>query len=248
MVEVLERPAAPRAAVMKGSWAQHLVLPEGVCEHPIPFKPAMVRASRDGSKTQTRRLVRPFGNDRAFVLIDDGDGLGPRPWRSEDGKTTTVRRGEQGRLKSPYGEAGDRLWIKETWLDLLGTGIEARTGSPDRCAYRSDTPEGSYGDLKRIELGLKWRPSTYMPRWASRVDLEVTRVRIEFLQDISEEDAIAEGIVAQRGGGFGLPDGSHFHATDPRISYWSLFESIHSKAVVERNPALWCVSFRKLRG
>lgn len=85
-----------------------------------------------------------------------------------------------------------------------------------------------------------------MPRWASRITLEVTGVRVERLHDISEADALAEGIVQLRDGGFGLPAGEHYHAADPRISYWSLWEHINGTGSVEANPWVWVVEFRRL--
>ena len=82
-----------------------------------------------------------------------------------------------------------------------------------------------------------------MPRWASRITLEITAVRVERLQDISREDAMAEGIVIQPDGGYGLADTTHYHATDPRHSYWSLWEAINGPGSVEANPWVWAVTF-----
>jgi len=125
----------------------------------------------------------------------------------------------------PYGEAGDRLWVRETWAPV--TVGYAYAADP----FWNASPAG------------RWRPSIHMPRGASRITLEIAAVRVERLQDISESDARAEGIVALHGGGFGLPDGSHFHAVDPRISYWSLWDAINGAGAVEANPWAWCVSF-----
>lgn len=82
-----------------------------------------------------------------------------------------------------------------------------------------------------------------MPRWASASTREVERVRLEPLQAISREDALAEGIVATHGG-YGLPDGSHYHVSDPRESYWSLFEHINGPGSVEADPWVWAISFK----
>ena len=91
----------------------------------------------------------------------------------------------------------------------------------------------------------KLRPGIFMPRWASRITLEVTGVRVELLQDISEADALAEGIVQLRDGGFGLPDGSHYHAADPRQSYLGLWEAINGEGSVTANPWVWVVEFKR---
>ncbi len=89
----------------------------------------------------------------------------------------------------------------------------------------------------------KLRPGMFMPRWASRITLEITAVRVERLQDISREDAMAEGIVIQPDGGYGLADTTHYHATDPRQSYFSLWEAINGPGSVEANPWVWAVTF-----
>jgi hypothetical protein len=143
----------------------------------------------------------------------------------------------------PYGEAGDRLWVRETW---------ARDDEDGQMIYRADA--GHNIDANVWEQGrmegvprCRWRPSIHMPRWASRITLEVTDVRVERLQDISEADALAEGIVRQHDGGYGLPDGSHYHHTDPRISYWSLWDAINGQGATEANPWVWAVSFQRVQ-
>ena len=97
-------------------------------------------------------------------------------------------------------------------------------------AYRLWYEADAHADHHAHQLGYgKLRPGMFMPRWASRIMLEVTDVRVERLQDISEADALAEGIVRLNDGGYGLPDGSHYHFTDPRISYWSLWDAINGQ-------------------
>lgn len=150
-------------------------------EYPIFFNGAMVRAILDGRKTQTRRPLDPDlqdydGNDyieteQGFQLITDFI-----PW-------------------SP----GDRLWVRETWAYLSGDDLDGdllyrADYSPNTriyeypcgCGFCSDDPECA-----------RWRPSIHMPRWASRILLEVTAVRVERVQEISEVDAVAEGFIAR---------------------------------------------------
>ena len=111
---------------------------------------------------------------------------------------------------SPYGRTGDRLWVRETWgHNPEGPGY----------VYRSD------GDFDMKFHGDRWRPSIHMPRWASRITLEVTGVRVERLQDINEEDALAEGVE---------------HA------FRSLWESINGPGSWDANPWVWVVEFRRV--
>jgi hypothetical protein len=144
-------------------------------ERPILFSGPMVRAILDGRKTQTRRAF----NDKAKWHFLEGHG------------DLSI---------CPYGVPGDRLWVRETWMDLRGTGIEPYTAAPTHYAYAADSPPGSYSDQCRKDFGLKWRPSIHMPRVASRLTLEVVNVRVERLQEISEEDAKAEGCEARPSG------------------------------------------------
>lgn len=170
-------------------------------ERPIIFSAPMVRALLAGEKTQTRRVVKlphsnPLGQWETLLLGGQDGG------RTKDGDTMPAqmaighsRTGDI--LLFPYGQPGDRLWVRETFMDLQGTGVEHRPdprGPLHRYAYQADTPPGSRGDEARKEYGLKWKPSIHMPRAASRITLEVTDVRVELLHDISESDCWAEGI------------------------------------------------------
>jgi hypothetical protein len=88
--------------------------------------------------------------------------------------------------------------------------------------------------------------ATQHPHATRRIALEITNVRVERLQDISESDAMAEGIVRQHDEGFALADTTHYHAADPRMSYWSLWEAINGAGSVEANPWVWAVSFKRV--
>nr|WP_238947819.1 hypothetical protein [Caldimonas brevitalea] len=132
----------------------------------------------------------------------------------------------------PYGVTGQRLWVRETWMDLGCVRIERQTGDLSRYAYAADTPPGSYGDECRKDYGLKWRPSIHMPRAASRITLEVRGVRVERLQDISAEDALAEGI-------------EHSTMNDPRVEYRWLWEQINGACSWDANPWVWVVQFNR---
>jgi len=168
-------------------------------ERPILFNGDMIRAILDGSKTQTRRIVKP----------KDG-------WLC------------------PYGLPGDRLWARETWAaQHLFDGHKPREISKGSVIhYRSTEPGPS---------GLLWRPSIFMPRWASRIDLEIINVRLEKVKDIAEEDARDEGVKPKKVG----PDQDGRFYSMHRHAYIDLWNSINEKrgygwAV---NPLVWVLEF-----
>ncbi len=207
-------------------------------ERPILFAGPMVRAILEGRKTQTRRLIRPQPE-----MIMDGESL-------PDG---TVYCGWEPVLPSwskwPY-QSGMELWVKETWATDI-------PGCPNGISYRADHigPKGG-----RPANPIKWRPSIFMPKSASRVRLEIVRVRAELLQSISEDDAIAEGVEGwdvhyyddaqdywrnylmtreqERNGS------QHF--TDPIKSYKSLWDSFNrEKLPWKSNPWVWVIEFKR---
>ena len=177
-----------------------------MAERPILMSAPMVRALIEGTKTQTRRVVA----DRHLAQID----LSRTPCRANWSKPM------------PYGQPGDRLWVREAWMDLRGV-----DGAIANCMFRAtfgNAPDGG-----------KWRPSIHMPRWASRITLEVTGVRVERLQDISTSDAEAEGWPG--------PDAENsISSTYPIAWYSKLWEEINGPGSWTANPWVWCVAFRRL--
>lgn len=160
---------------------------------PILFSGPMIRALLDGRKTQTRRVVKPLSMRHPIVnLAEHGDsGRGysgrfndPESWGfpyAEDGADMALADWPE---LCRYGRPGDLLWVRETWMDLLGTGIEHRNtpgGKLQRYAYGADSPAGSSSDECRKDFGLKWRPSIHMPRAASRLTLHITDLRVHRL-------------------------------------------------------------------
>lgn len=205
-------------------------------ERPILFSPPMVRAILAGQKTQTRRAVKPVGNDEGFVLVQRDDGSW-WPWRSDDGESSshTVKRDggeyrDETPHRCPYGKTGDRLWVKETW----STHAFLDDTRPSEITTRS-LHYWADGDIK---TGKK-RPSIFMPRWASRILLEIVSVRVERLQDISEPDCIAEGAP---GGHRAIP-GYAYNAT-PLEHYKHIWTSINGQASWDANPWVWVVEFK----
>lgn len=205
-------------------------------ERPILFSAPMVRALLDGRKTQTRRIIKPQPQCGVGRYTEDGTP-GEVDWvlLDEDGDPIDIA------LRCPYGAPGDRLWVKETYaVDVSGClrGLSYRADHQDP---RGDGPAHP----------MRWRPSIYMPRWASRLTLEVTQVRVERLQDISEADAIAEGIEPVPGGYRNyMPEreaqGIATSFASPRESFFSLWESIHGADSLASNPWDWVVEFKKV--
>jgi hypothetical protein len=227
-------------------------------ERPILFSGAMVRALLDGTKTQTRRVVKMPPSWDCVVYADWGNGWWP--YRSDDGESPNYDNNEIP-LNCPYGKPGDRLWVRETWHpDPEDDGTWAYTqwagckGSPlsdiprkfqkpEHCIYREGWDS----------VDLVWRPSIHMPRWASRILLEITSVRVERLQEISEADAIAEGIerhpehptLWRRGPLHG--DQNTVSVTNfPRLAYRSIWERINGHESWTGNPWVWVVEFKRM--
>lgn len=225
-------------------------------ERPILFSGPMVRAILDGTKTQTRRAVRPVGRDDGFVLQDHGNGFWP--YRSADGESSFYRDSKgfdiEQAMDCPYGRPGDRLWLRETWMadppitdDWPSTSfagcrprdhslIPERYRKPQHCIYRA-TWDGT--------PLTGWTPAIHMYRWASRIDLEVLDVRVERLQDISQADARAEGAPPSHPSID--PISREFGYADfPRSWYAQLWEQINGPGSWKSNPHVWVVSFARL--
>lgn len=214
-------------------------------ERPILFSAPMVRAILAGTKTQTRRVVKlphmnPLGEWQPTRFGGpDGGRLRDGSTIPEQGGIWHTRTGDH--LGCPYGQPGDRLWVRETFARVDGQ-TQPWIETDYRATYK-------HGDRLGDTLGVKkrWTPAIHMPRHASRITLEVTGVRVERLQDISAADAQAEGIAySERLGGYCIDMAEHFNSHDPRQSFWSLWESINGSGSVEANPWVWVIEFRRL--
>jgi hypothetical protein len=150
-------------------------------ERPILFSGEMVKAILEGRKTQTRRVIKPQPGDKpSWAAYGPYSGPGGWHWIGENDSGQFADSWPQSPIACPY-SIGDRLWVKETWRPIL-SGI--KQGGFD---YKADDPSAS-------GIGfIPWKSGRFMPRWASRITLEITAVRPERLQAISEEDAAAEG-------------------------------------------------------
>jgi hypothetical protein len=194
-------------------------------EHPILFSGPMIRAIIDDKKTVTRRLMKPqpayvwgWGVTRSdpehfSAHVRYPGGHQPDPW-----------------ARCPYGKAGDRLWVRETWA------VDAPLDQVRR--EREDVLSGiGHGPYYRADkvhenTGLTWRPSIFMPRWASRLLLENVAVRVERLQDISDADILAEG----------FPEDPPSYAE----GFAAKWNEINPKYPWESNPWVWVVEFKRI--
>lgn len=200
-------------------------------ERPILFSGPMVRALLDGQKTQTRRVVKRE----------------PLAWLDDSGFTP-------GFVADPangfctYGKPGDTLWVREAWalherFSDVGRVVYAATANRSWTEAHRDFPVDLIGDRKARPFQEGFRPSIHMPRWASRLTLEITDVRVERLQDIGEADAMAEGASPCANGVWfdGKPE---FAGSDARGAYYCLWEHINGAGSWAANPWVWAVSFR----
>lgn len=229
---------------------------------PILFNAAMVKAILDGRKTQTRRVVKfpkwlSFDGEQPAEIPFQGVGYqDTRPVKAYD---------VTNHCKCPFGTVGDRLWVRETfcvlerhhWHDLTKPRdaiIEYAFNRRNACAYCADIVPGSESDDIRKQYGYKWRPSIHMPSWASRITLEITGVRVERLQGISETDATAEGVeskcLTQDAMAYDVMHKNYltgsFDISLPQYSFESLWRSINGPDSWAANPWVWVVEFQRV--
>ncbi|HCL3994841.1 TPA: hypothetical protein N2B70_001863 [Pseudomonas aeruginosa] len=198
-------------------------------ERPILFNDQMVRAILDGRKTVTRRIVKPQPS-LPTTHWWPSNGRGPQWMADGPSEATGGTRQTWGWKECPFGKPGDRLWVRETFADI-----------GCRLTYRADLYDGAHCMVK------KWIPSIHMPRSASRVLLEITAVRVERLQDISEEQALAEGVRGE--------PCDHARQACSDIGCWGdtakgafgfLWESLNGEGSWAANPWVWVVEFKRV--
>lgn len=230
---------------------------------PILFSAPMVRAILDGRKTQTRRIVKPQPPDRTALFMLSGN-------RDPDGDVMKYHAMAAGPglevpafYSCPYGVPGDRLWVRETWGEVahIDGGNPTREkfvhvkGPDERCIiYREEAEQHGFEWIGESPED-RWRSPLRMPRWASRITLEVTGVRVQRLQDMTEVDAIDEGAMT-------LPNRPTYEAEcaaeraagrikpplgdSPLKRFASLWEQINGAGSWAANPWVWVIEFKRI--
>jgi hypothetical protein len=200
---------------------------------PILFSAPMIRAILAGHKTQTRRIYKEeFPLSYGFLGIDQDTN---RALFSGPSFHTGLR--------CPYGTIGDRLWVRETWQEVTGPSRD-----DDPAEFQASRKGITYSADWEEKAPFPWKPSVFMPRWASRITLEITDIRVQRLQAISEIDARAEGISTSitspsPTGIPGLNAKNYVHARDYFADLWN---HIHGDSQWERNPFVWAITFKPL--
>ena len=225
-------------------------------ERPILFSGPMIRAILDGTKTQTRRVVKkinPFANrieaaDFATVF----PGATPKEIEREGGQIWTVhgpvcttKQQPECRytwFRCPYGQPSDRLWVKETfqYLRPWHQGYELCDKDDPKMEVRFAATE------EKFCPELPWRPSIHMRRIDSRIMLEIEAVRVERLQDITDNDAQAEGIFLNRYDWWECGNGLRGEST-PVTAYRALWETINGPGSWAANPFCWVINFKRIK-
>lgn len=218
-------------------------------ERPILFNGAMVRAILDGSKTQTRRIVKPQPDEVETYLWASG-ALAGKPYQilrcyNPPKRLKPCASGWSAACPGPYnppGNIGDRLWVRECFAAWWDTATKTRSHV---MGYRADIDDPGwegFGYDNPWWLDAKWEPSIHMPRAFSRITLEIVNVRVERLQNITPADAIAEGIA---------PVSYHdldCESRNPVHDFRSLWESINGDGSWLANPWVWVIEFKRIGG
>lgn len=210
-------------------------------ERPILFSTEMVKAILDGRKTQTRRVIKPpnkFSKPNNWTSVVEHSGGG---WMATDGDPRQLIEISEKGFKCPYGQVGDRLWVRETWrvnkhFDKMKHSERiwiAMNGDVYGCIdYKAKS--------RKEDFWGRWRSAMFMPRWASRITLEITDIRVERLNNINENDIINEGVQ--------FPKGENTLDNNLFEEWKKLWDSINKKRGYgwEKNPYVWVVEFKKI--
>ncbi|MLT90651.1 hypothetical protein DRW69_15325 [Salmonella enterica subsp. enterica] len=218
-------------------------------ERGMIFNSEMVRAILEGRKTQTRRIMKvqpgtPEFGLRRIIESSKANENGMYFWSQDDACGIKAR---SKPFLFPYGEVGDRIWVRETWQVIHdhideSSHVEYRTYAQsipkEKDRYWHTVYAEHFGDESREDRGFPWRPAIHMPRWASRITLEITDVRVERLNSISDSDASKEGCcIADMESGDCLSD-----------VFTRLWTSIYGDDSWQANPWVWVIEFKRVEG
>ncbi|MCE3111100.1 hypothetical protein [Yersinia enterocolitica] len=199
-------------------------------EKPILFNAEMVNAILSGRKTQTRRIMKvqpenPHLGLRRIIESKNSSENGKYFWSQTDACGTIPR---SNTFSCPLGKPGDQLWVREAFA----AGLCTESTLAYRATHKTEDLEEGWGET------IKWTPSIHMPRWASRINLLITGVRVERLNTISTGDAMAEGYPAER------------EATGGSLDAWlwfrELWDGIYPDNTLEVNPWCWVINFERM--
>lgn len=209
-------------------------------ERGMIFNAEMVNAILAGRKTQTRRVLATYqdavefcsewdvNGKQIFIVLGEKDHTGMNP-------VITA-------IPCPFGQPGDCIWVRETFR------VHSRATDVATLVYRASVRNSWTEQTHRVPVAVcnkpatpeKWTPSIHMPRWASRLTLEITGVRVERLRDLSEDDAKSEGITP--------PSGGVLPGREYRINFRDLWMDIYGMDNWEANPWVWVIEFKRVEG
>ena len=232
-------------------------------QRPILFSTPMVQAILEGRKTQTRRVVKPqpiYDLSKGVTPFNHGILWGSRSNKNPDGSYSLWK------AKCPYGKVGDVLWVRETFINGNNASLDSNIGKDEKdwtlryWLYKDGSqlysdgsyfPENKTGKERGFK-GIKWKPSIHMPKAAARIWLEVVSVKVESLQDITEADAVAEGVEPTTT----MYEGSvqlykqynrePMSYSEARGSFQSLWQSINGPESWEANPVVWVIEVKQI--
>nr|EKX3318823.1 hypothetical protein [Klebsiella pneumoniae] len=201
-----------------------------ISERGMIFNAEMVRALLDGRKTQTRRPIK--WKQTRFTEIGEREDGSKWPW-SEDAKHAC-----DFWHPCPFGAVGDRIWVREAFR------VHSRATDVATLVYKASERNSWTEQTRRVPVAVcnkpatpeKWTPSLHMPRWASRILLEITGVRVERLRSMIQDDARAEGVIAASG------------PMEAGLAFRELWDSIYGEESWKANPWVWVIEFKRVEG
>lgn len=228
-------------------------------ERGMIFNADMVRAVLNGSKTQTRRIMKVQPSTDFSPMNMELETDFTARWYTpgvvdKDGYLQPAKKqvfgvaSEDEGYTCPFSAVGDRLWVRETFSVVPRTAYAASEGV-QQVICPDDSHEAAIfrAGWEHSTGGIRWRPSIHMPRWASRIALEITGARIERLRDISEEDATTEGVppAPEFPETYLTPKGDYATA---KVAFQRLWESIYGVDSWQANPWVWVIEFKRVEG